>query len=167
GRRGRTGRVLVVVQLSGGNAGLNTLVPIEDDAYHRARPTLRIRKEQALRLSPTVGLHPRMQKLKALFDDGRVAVVQGAGYPNPSRSHFRSMEIWHTANPTERLEHTGWLGKYLGARTAPDAVAPAAFIGNDLPLALVMPRGQPTVVPNLASFRPLPDTMAGADQGVR
>lgn len=165
----RHGRALVVVQLSGGNDGLNTVVPFEDDAYHRARPTLRIRKEQVLRLSHTVGLHPRMQKLKALFDEGKIAVVQGVGYPRPSRSHFRSMEIWHTANPTDTLDRHGWIGRYLDARfgSAPDRVAPAAFIGTELPLALLLPRGQVTVVPDLRAFRPLPDGKAGGDQGVR
>lgn len=163
----RTGRVLVIVQQSGGNDGLNTVVPFEDDAYHRVRPTLRIDKKSALRLSGTIGLHPRMTALKALFDAGELAVIQGAGYPRPNRSHFRSMEIWHTANPTDVLERDGWLGRVLAARQKPGETAPGVFIGTELPLALVMPRGQVTVLPNVASFRPLPDPRAGGDQGVR
>jgi uncharacterized protein (DUF1501 family) len=170
-RRGTTGRALVVVQLSGGNDGLSTLVPFEDDAYHRARPTLRLPKPQVLRLSDTAGLHPRMQKLKELYDAGHLAIVEGVGYPRPSRSHFRSMEIWHTGNPSDTLDREGWIGRYLDLRAPRDGsgrgVAPAAFIGNELPLALIMARGQVTVVPNLPSFRPLPDVKAAGDRGVR
>ena len=107
-------QVLVVVQLSGGNDGLNTVVPYADPAYYALRPTLAIPREQVVALDDRVGFHPSLAPLKPFYDNGRLAVVQGVGYPNPNRSHFRSMEIWHTATP-ERFEQTGWLGRYMDA----------------------------------------------------
>jgi uncharacterized protein (DUF1501 family) len=109
--------ILVVVQLSGGNDGLNTVVPFTDDLYFKARPTLGIRGKDTHKLNDSLGLHDRMKPLKAEFDEGRVAVIQNVGYPNPDRSHFRSMEIWHTgANKDERHEINGWLGRYFDAQ---------------------------------------------------
>jgi uncharacterized protein (DUF1501 family) len=104
-------RILVVVQLSGGNDGLNTVVPWADDLYHKARPTLRIEPEKTLKLDDHVGLHPGMKALHKRFGEGHVAVVQGVGYPNANRSHFRSMEIWHTAEPESTVAHAGWIGR--------------------------------------------------------
>ena len=95
-------RVLVVVELAGGNDGLNTVIPFEDDLYHKARPALHAAKEQVHKLSDQVGLHPSMEAVARLFKDGHLAVVQGVGYPEPDRSHFRSMEIWHTASTARR-----------------------------------------------------------------
>ena len=89
-------RILVVIQMSGGNDGLNTIVPHAMDEYYKVRPTLGIGKKATLKLNDTLGFHPSLAKLKELYDAGKVAVVQGVGYPNPDRSHFRSMEIWHT-----------------------------------------------------------------------
>ena len=111
------GRILVVVQLAGGNDGLNTLVPVADDAYHRARPRLGLKRDALLMLDGgEAGLNPRLAGLKELLDAGRVAVVEGVGYPNPNRSHFRSMEIWHTATDSDRFSDTGWIGRYLDAQ---------------------------------------------------
>jgi len=106
-------RVLVVVQLGGGNDGLNTVVPFADDAYYRARPRIGIPKKSVLRLDARslVGLHPNLAGLKGLYDDGVLSVVQGVGYPNPNRSHFTSMDIWHTATTTGVGD--GWLGRYF------------------------------------------------------
>src|SRR5215813_12057713 len=87
--------VLVVVELTGGNDGLDTVAPYGDDAYHKARPTLGIKSGAALKLNDDVGLHPRLGGLKAIWDDGLASIVQGCGYPNPDRSHFSSMEYWH------------------------------------------------------------------------
>ena len=119
---GVDGKVLVVVQLSGGNDGLNTVCPWADDAYHRARPSLAIGPDAALKLNEYVGLHPALAQLKALYDDGRMSVLQGVGYPNPNRSHFRSMDIWHTANPREEAIKSGWLGRYFDSQCAGDGV---------------------------------------------
>ncbi|MGH7151017.1 MAG: DUF1501 domain-containing protein, partial [Planctomycetota bacterium] len=113
------GRILVVVQLTGGNDGLNTLVPYADDLYHKARPTLRIDPKEVLRLDDRVGFHPALAPLKGRFDKGEVAVVQGVGYPNPDRSHFRSTEIWHSARVEGPLPRSGWLGRFADGAGAP------------------------------------------------
>ena len=105
--------VLVVVELAGGNDGLNTLVPFENPLYYKYRPTLGIKKEEVVKLSDQLGLHPRMAALGELFKQGQVAVVQGVGYAEPNRSHFRSMEIWHTASTEGRPPSAGWLGRLL------------------------------------------------------
>src|SRR6059058_1195962 len=102
--------VLVVIELTGGNDGLNTVIPYADDLYHKARPTLRQTKDQVIRLDDHVGLHPAMQALKGMWEQGQLAVVQGVGYPNPDRSHFESMDIWQSADP-KRATPTGWLGR--------------------------------------------------------
>jgi uncharacterized protein (DUF1501 family) len=112
---GGRARVLVVVQLGGGNDGLNTIVPVGDEAYYRARPTLAIPRAEAVGLVDGLALHPALAPLKALFEASRLAVVQGVGYPNPNRSHFRAMDIWQTGAP-ERRESSGWLGRYLDAQ---------------------------------------------------
>jgi uncharacterized protein (DUF1501 family) len=102
--------ILVVVELTGGNDGINTVIPYADDLYHKARPTLRQTKEQVIRLNDEVGLHSAMQGFRSLWDAGQLAVVQGVGYPNPDRSHFEAMDIWHSADP-KRVTQTGWLGR--------------------------------------------------------
>src|SRR5205823_10527590 len=107
-------RILVVLQLSGGNDGLNTLIPFSDAGYAQLRPSLGLDPKDVLRLNDTVGLHSSLGKFKALYDGGKLAVVQGVGYPNPNRSHFRSMDIWHSARP-DTFERSGWLGRYIGA----------------------------------------------------
>ncbi len=107
-------RILVVLQLSGGNDGLNTLVPFADPGYSQLRPSLGVAGGDVLRLNDSVGLHPGLSAFKSLFDQGKLAVVQGVGYPNPNRSHFRSMDIWHTADP-DTFERSGWLGRYVDA----------------------------------------------------
>jgi len=106
----RDGKVLVVIQLSGGNDGLNTVIPFSHDAYYRARPSLAVAKENVLRVTDDIGLHPNLAPLKELYDAGKLAVIQGVGYPNPDRSHFRSMEIWQSGI-TDGFETTGWIGR--------------------------------------------------------
>ena len=105
-------RVLVVLQLAGGNDGLNTVVPYRNDTYYRLRPTLAIPKKDILTLDNELGLHPAAVGLKRLYDRSMLCIVQGVGYPSPSRSHLRSMDIWHKAGPDERI-HNGWLGRYF------------------------------------------------------
>ena len=102
-------RILVVVQLTGGNDGINTVIPYSSAAYHTNRPNIGIPDTQVLHLNNDIGLNPAMTGMKGLFDQGQLAIVQGVGYPNPNRSHFRSMEIWQTAEP-EKLGTEGWLG---------------------------------------------------------
>ena len=125
-------RILVVVQLSGGNDGINTLVPFSDPAYARLRPTLGIAANEVLRVSDAIGLHPSLARVKGLYDQGKVAIMQGVGYPNPNRSHFRSMDIWHSATP-ETFERSGWLGRYISAcDCASDNTLPAISVGDQL-----------------------------------
>jgi uncharacterized protein (DUF1501 family) len=105
--------ILVLVQLAGGNDGLNTLVPFEDAHYYRLRPTLGIAKEKVLRANDVLGLHPSCTAMHTLLQEGKLAVVQNVGYPNPNRSHFRSAEIWETASNSEEFLGTGWVGRFL------------------------------------------------------
>ena len=107
-------RILVILELTGGNDGLNTVVPYSDDAYYRARPRLAIRPFQVLKLNDRVGLHPACTGLHALFQEGKLAIVQGCGYPNPNLSHFTAMEYWHTAIP-HGSEPYGWVGRFADA----------------------------------------------------
>ena len=155
----RDDRILVVVQLTGGNDGLNMVVPFADDRYQRARPTLRVRPEQALRLDDVLGLHPEMKALKRLFDDGRMSVVTNVGYPNPDRSHFRAMDIWHTADPELRSTADGWLGRFADLKATDDAAAPPALHldGEALPLALKTRRAPVPSIRDIAAFR-LPES---------
>lgn len=111
-KKGGSDRILVVVQLAGGNDGLNTIVPYEMDAYYKARPQIAIPKKDVLKLENGFGLSPSAQGLKELFDEGHMAVVQGVGYPNPNRSHFTSTDIWQTGDPELRA-HDGWIGRYF------------------------------------------------------
>src|SRR5439155_6532955 len=134
--KARKDTVLVVVEMTGGNDGLNTVAPYGDDLYHKARPTLGFAKKDVLKLDDYHGLHPRMGDLKRLYDEKRLAVVQGAGYPNPDRSHFESMDIWQLADPT-RAQATGWLARSIPGMPVNEAGVPGMFIGeNQLPLAL-------------------------------
>ncbi len=120
---------LVVVELAGGNDGLNTLIPYENDLYYKARPTLHAAKEQVVRLTDQVGLHPGMEPLAELFKAGKLSIVQGVGYPEPDRSHARATEIWHTASTAKRAPATGWLGRVLdGWHKEEDAEARVAAL---------------------------------------
>ncbi len=116
---GGNGRILVVVQLTGGNDGLNTVVPYRNEIYYRERPVLAIGRDKVLPLTEELGLHPAMIGLRELYDDGSLTVINGVGYPQPDRSHFRSMDIWHTASGSDQYLETGWLGRYLDASGEP------------------------------------------------
>lgn len=109
---GKDDTILVVLQLAGGNDGLNTLAPFGDDAYHRARPRLAKKEKELIRLSDYVGLNSSMPFLGEMFKEGNLGVVQGVGYPNPNRSHFVSTSIWETGDTNNR-SNTGWLGRYF------------------------------------------------------
>ena len=113
------GKVIVLLQLSGGNDGLNTIIPIEDSLYYNARPSLGIKKEDAIQLNYLTGMHPSLQPLKGLYDNGMVAVVQNVGYASPDRSHFRSTDIWLSASDSDIVIDDGWVGRYL-AKVLPD-----------------------------------------------
>lgn len=132
------GKILVMIQLSGGNDGLNTVIPVRNDIYYRERPRLGIAGKDALALTDEAALHPELSIFKALYDAGDMAVLHNVGYPNPDRSHFRSMDIWHTASPAEEHWHTGWLGRYLDAQCSErrGCAAPVLEIDDTLSLAL-------------------------------
>src|SRR4051794_40983697 len=144
--------ILVMVELNGGNDGVNTLIPYQQAAYYTRRPTLAIPKAQVLDIGG-VGVHPNMKALKSLFDAGQVAVVQGAGYPNANQSHFPSMDIWQNAVP-EREVTFGWLGRYLDQINEDDrnALYGVAF-ETDMPRAFRGERSQVPAVPNLESYK--------------
>jgi uncharacterized protein (DUF1501 family) len=130
-------KVLVVLQLSGGNDGLNTVIPVRNDIYYRTRPRLGIEKSKALLLNDETGLHPALGNLKALYDDGSLGILNSVGYPNPDRSHFRSMDIWHSASKSDEYLYTGWLGRYLDAQCKGcDRPTQALEIDDTLSLAL-------------------------------
>ena len=114
------GRILVVVQLAGGNDGLNALVPYGDDAYYKARPNIGLKANRLLKLNDYLAFNDRLDGFKDLYDDGRLAIVQGVGYPNPDRSHFRSMEIWETASDSDEFLSRGWIGRYFDNYCAGD-----------------------------------------------
>ncbi len=146
-------RILVIVQLAGGNDGVNTVIPFADDAYHAARPSLAFKKDAVLKVNDHIGLHPQLSGLKELYDEGALSIIQGVGYPHPNRSHFRSMDIWNTAQPESEITGDGWLGRALDSSAARFAgKVPALALGTEnLPLALVAPRT------NVPSIRTLED----------
>lgn len=109
-------KVLVVLQFSGGNDGLNTVIPIRNDIYYKSRPGLGIEKDKALLLTDEAGINPALPAFKELFDDGSLGIMNNVGYPNPDRSHFRSMDIWQSASDSDKYIYTGWLGRYLDAQ---------------------------------------------------
>ena len=111
-------KIVVVIQLSGGNDGLNTIIPVRNDIYYRLRPKLGIARQNSLSLNDETGLNPNLTFFKELYDGGNLAILNNVGYPNPDRSHFRSMDIWHTASDSRSYLNTGWLGRYLDAQCA-------------------------------------------------
>ena len=130
-------KVLVVLQLSGGNDGLNTVIPIRNDIYYNMRPRLGIAREASLTVSDEVGLHPALSGFRDLFNDGNLGILNSVGYPNPDRSHFRSMDIWHSASESNQYLYTGWLGRYLDAQCAGcDKPTQALEIDDVLSMAL-------------------------------
>ena len=163
------GRVLVVVQLLGGNDGLNTVVPFGMDGYARGRRALRLPAGQIPKITKEIGLHPAMGKLAKLLEQGRVAAVQGVGYPNPDRSHFRSMEIWESARLEPGATETGWLGRALDAAPAPaGGDVPALHVGGrGLPIALRARRGEVPSLESLDAYRLQLDGDADARRSAR
>jgi uncharacterized protein (DUF1501 family) len=130
-------KVVVVLQLSGGNDGLNTVIPVRNDIYYRARPRLGIEKGKAALLTDEVGLHPALSAFKEIYDEGGLGIINGVGYPNPDRSHFRSMDIWHSASASNEYLNTGWIGRYLDAQCAGcDKPTQALEVDDVLSLAL-------------------------------
>lgn len=109
----RDKKILVVIQLSGGNDGLNTVVPFQNDIYYQNRPTIAIKKSDVLTLTDDLGFNPAMVAMKSMYENGDLTILNHVGYPNPDRSHFRSMDIWHTGSNADTYWSSGWLGRYL------------------------------------------------------
>lgn len=148
----RKGPVLVVLQMSGAYDALNTIIPYNDPLYMDYRPVLKVEPEQVLAVDDKVGFHPAMAPVKGLYDQGKVAVIQGIGYPNPIRSHFRSMDIWHTAEPAKMVTD-GWLGRAIrDLDPNKENVLTAVNFGRGLPRALAAPGVSVASVGNLDSY---------------
>ena len=154
--------ILVVVQLTGGNDGLNTVVPHNHAEYRKARPKLAIPAGDVLKINDTIGLHPSARGFSDLLEGGKLAIVQGVGYPDPNRSHFESMDVWHTCQRKGNPRTTGWLGRFLDAsQQATDVDAPAIHVGFEKqPLALAAEKVR---VPSFAS----PESFRFQDGGSR
>ncbi len=149
------GRILVVVEMAGGNDGLNTVVPHSDDQYREARPKLGIAKSQVLKIDDQLGFHPSMSGFADLLEAGHLAVVQGVGYPEPNRSHFESMDIWHSCLRKDQNRTDGWLGRYLQQTGAAESQDPAGLhLGEDKqPFALMSRDVRVPTIRSLDEFR--------------
>jgi uncharacterized protein (DUF1501 family) len=155
--------VLVVLQLSGGNDALNTIVPYADPLYLDNRPVVRIDPERVLPIDDAVGFNPTMAPIKDLWDQGKVAIIQGIGYPHPNRSHFRSMDIWHTCEP-DKVGTEGWLGRAIrDLDPHKENVLIGVNFGRGLPRALAVPGVPVASVGNLETYGVLTG-IQGADQ---
>jgi uncharacterized protein (DUF1501 family) len=150
---GKDGPILVLLQLAGGNDGLNTVIPYTNDFYYQARPTLGVKPDQVLKLSDTLGLNPAMVGFKSLFDAGRLSVINGVGYPNPNRSHFRSTEIWQTASDEDKYLTDGWIGRYFDNACAGCDPTVGINIGERLPQAFSSHTPTGISLENPASYR--------------
>jgi len=148
------GKRLVVVQLSGGNDWLNTVVPYRNDIYYKSRPKLAIGQDRVNRLTDEIGLHPSLSTLNNLFDRGEMAIFQGVGYPEPNRSHFRSMDIWHTATDGKSHSDQGWLGKW--SEKSPEEF-PSLEINENLSLAMKAEHGKSLAISNLNGIKRIKD----------
>jgi len=153
---GRDGSILVVLQMAGGNDGLNTVVPFANDHYHRARPRLGLSESKVLKLTDELGLHPNLTGLKELYDAGRLSIIQGVGYPNPNRSHFRSTEIWQTASDANQVEQHGWLGLYFDNACGGCEPTVGLSIGRQMPLAFAAARPTGVTLDNPENYRFIP-----------
>jgi uncharacterized protein (DUF1501 family) len=145
--------ILVVIEMTGGNDGLNTVIPYTDDLYYKARPTLGYKKEQLIRVNDQIGLNPGLRGFDQLLQKGQLAIVQGVGYPNPDRSHFESMDIWQSGDPKGKTR-SGWIGRSAGDLQDKKGNVPIMHIGrNRLPLALQGSSGGAITVNSAAPYK--------------
>ena len=144
--------VLAVLQLSGGNDALNTIVPYADPLYSDNRPSVRVSEDQVLKIDDHIGFNPALGPIKDLFDQGKLAIILGVGYPNPNRSHFRSMDIWHTCEP-EKVGSEGWLGRAIrDLDPQGENVLTGVNFGRGLPRSLAAPGVPVASVGNLETY---------------
>lgn len=134
---GKDAPILVVIQMGGGNDGLNTIIPYGHAEYFKARPRIALKQDQVLPINREIGFNSALAGVKQLFDSGQMALIQGVGYPNPNRSHFRSMEIWHTASDSDRTEKYGWIGRYFDNCCKGADPTVGVNIGQTLPQAML------------------------------
>ncbi|HLO98888.1 MAG TPA: DUF1501 domain-containing protein [Fimbriimonas sp.] len=153
--------VLIVCQLSGGNDGLNTVIPYTDSLYYKMRPTLAQKDDAVLKLNESLGLHPSMKGVHELFREGKVAIIQNVGYPKPNRSHFKSMDIWQSASPDDKLKH-GWIGRHVDSTLKGAEPNPIMALGlsTEKPLALV---GENASIPCFASLNDVQGMLGDAN----
>src|SRR5262249_44615967 len=144
-------RILVILELSGGNDGLNTVIPYANDVYYKARPTLGIPKNQVLKLNDEIALHPACEGLPRPFKDGKLAIVHGCGYPNPNLSHFTAMEWWHTATP-HGSDAYGWLGRFADAYQPQPVEDYIVNISSQQSLAIKSARHSPVIFKDPKKF---------------
>src|SRR5579884_126666 len=166
---GRDGDILVVLQRAGGNDGLNTVVPYSNDHYRRSRPRIGLAAKDVLKINDELGFHPGLAGFKELYDNGHLAVVQGVGYPNPNRSHFRSTEIWQTASDSEKFEKYGWIGRYFDNACSGCDPTVGVSIGRQMPQAFAakLPMGISLENPQRYRFIPTDKRSEGADDPFR
>jgi uncharacterized protein (DUF1501 family) len=150
---GKDGKILVVVQLAGGNDGLSTVVPYGDDLYHSARPVIGIDPKTVLKINNYVGLHPSMTAMKQMYDDGHLGIVQGVGYPNPNRSHFRSTDIWASGQPDRDVVGSGWVGRYFDNACPGCDPHIGVAIGQTLPLTMQGEKVMPLSIERPEAYR--------------
>lgn len=144
---GRDHPILVILQLAGGNDGLNTVVPVGNDIYYKSRPTIAIPKEECLQLNKEIALHPALKNLRRLYDQGGLSLLQNVGYPNANRSHFRSMEIWQTASDSDRSLSDGWIGRYFDNACSGEDASIGISLGEQLPQAFQGSSGKGIALP--------------------
>jgi len=146
-------KILIIIQMSGGNDGLNTVIPFTDPAYLKIRPTIGIKPDVVLKLDDKVALNPNMTPFQDMYKAGKLAIIQGVGYPSPNRSHFRSIEIWQTAEP-KKVKDTGWIGRYLdlanSGKSKVENIFPAINVDPILPKTL---SAQKVVVPSISDVK--------------
>lgn len=159
---GKDSAILVVLQMAGGNDGLNTVVPFASDDYHKARPRIGLSAAQILKVNEVMGLHPGLAGFKELYDSGVLSIIQGVGYPNPNRSHFRSTEIWQTASDADRFERYGWLGRYFDNACEGCDATVGVSVGRQMPQAFAAGTPHGISVDNPQNYRFLAGERAGA-----
>jgi uncharacterized protein (DUF1501 family) len=150
---GKDSTILVVLQMAGGNDGINTVVPYGSDHYYKSRPRIGLKAQQLLKINDQIGLNPGLTGFKELYDHGNLAIVQGVGYPNPNRSHFRSTEIWQTASDSERFENYGWIGRYFDNACAGSDPTVGVNIGRQMPQAFAAKTPKGVSVDNPQNYR--------------
>lgn len=164
GRTASIPPILILIELEGGNDGLNTVVPYSDERYTALRPSLAIDASQVLEIDNTIGLHPALSGLHERWQEGTLAIIEGVGYPQPNRSHFRSKDIWNTASNSDEYLSDGWAGNVLGTRQSPGPFADSVTMANDDTAPFAHPQMRNIVLRSAESYldaagmiAPIPD----------